>query len=279
MTDSTVRAPYDRLFIYYLSGRPNREPIESEAYIGTWQEEDSAFFFFHRKADDLVHRIVSNQPDLKWIDSFEMSYDQWQGEPLGRRELGDFVIVPGWEAETNAERTRPNEILMDPGVVFGNGAHPTTQDCLEAITLALRREPLSSAVDLGTGTGILALAAWKLGMRSIVAVDFNRLAIRTAAANFRLNGAQNDILPVHARAEDCMELGVDLLIANIHFSVMKGLIESPGFVRKRQFILSGLLRSEVRQVEDVLSRLPVTILNKWQRDGVWHTLWGRLQDA
>lgn len=274
MTDPSPRAPYDRLFIYYLSGRPHREPIECDAYIGTWQEGDSAFVFFHQKVDSVVHRIVSSQPELKWIDSFEMSYDQWQGETLGRRELGGFVIVPGWEAEPVGEGARPNEILMDPGVVFGNGAHPTTQDCLEAITLALQREPLTSAVDLGTGTGILALAAWKQGLRSIVAVDFNRLAIQTAASNFRLNGAQNDILPLHARAEDCMDLEVDLLIANIHFSVMKSLIESPGFIRKRQFVLSGLLRSEVRHIEDMLSRLPVTVLNKWQREGVWHTLWG-----
>ncbi|MEW6260337.1 MAG: 50S ribosomal protein L11 methyltransferase [Thermodesulfobacteriota bacterium] len=274
MTDSTARPPYDRLFIYYLSGRPDREPIECEAYIGTWQEEDSAFVFFHRKSDGIVQRVVSNQPDLKWIDSFEMSYDEWQGETLGRRDLGGFVIVPGWEADTIGERTQPNHILMDPGVVFGNGAHPTTQDCMEAIDLALQREPLSSAIDLGTGTGILALAAWKLGFRPIVAVDFNRLAIRTAAANFRLNGAQDDILPLHARAENVMELEVDLLIANIHFSVMKDLIESPGFVSKRQFILSGLLRSEIRQIESMLSRLPVTVLKRWQRDGVWHTLWG-----
>jgi len=274
MTDPTARAPYDKLFIYYLSGRPSQEPIECDAYIGTWQEEDSAFVFFHQKADNVVHRIVSSQPELKWIDSFEMSYDQWQGEPLGRRELGAFVIVPGWDAEAIGERVRPNEILMDPGVVFGNGAHPTTQDCLEAISLAIQREPLSSAVDLGTGTGILALAAWKQGMRPIVAVDFNRLAIRTAAANFRLNGAHSDILPLHARAEDCMDLEVDLLIANIHFSVMKSLIESPGFVRKRQFVLSGLLRSEARHIEDMLSRLPVRVLNRWQRDGIWHTLWG-----
>lgn len=274
MTDPTDRAHYDRLFIYYLSGRPNQEPTDCEAYIGTWQEEDSAFFFFHQKADSVVHRIVSSQPGLTWIDSFEMSYDQWQGETLGRRELGGFVIVPGWEAESVGKRTHPNEIRMDPGVVFGNGAHPTTQDCLEAITLAIQREPLSSAVDLGTGTGILALAAWKQGMRPIVAVDVNRLAIRTAAANFRLNGSHNDILPLHARAEDCMNLDVDLLIANIHFSVMKTLLESPGFVRKRQFVLSGLLRSEVRYIEDMLSRLPVTVLNEWQRDGIWHTLWG-----
>lgn len=276
MYDSAGSAPYDRLVIYYLQGRVVQEPsVIDNGYIGTWQEEESAFIFFHRRADDAVMRLIELQPDLQIIDRYEMSYDEWQGERLQRKTLGDFTIVPQWEACRNDSADHSRCIVMDPGVVFGNGDHPTTQDCLEAIGLAAASMPVAAAVDLGTGTGILALAAWKIGVRQVIALDFNRLAVKTALRNFRINGAQEHILALHARAEDCMEMAVDLMIANIHFDIMKRLIASAGFLRKRQFILSGLLRSEVREVEAMLSRFPATILRKWERDGIWHTLWGQ----
>lgn len=274
MHDAAGPGPYDRLVIYYLQGRVAEEPSVDSGYIGTWQEEESAFVFFHRRADDAVMRLISLQPELHLIDRYEMSYDEWQGQRLQRKTLGDFTIVPLWEVCPNDAVDHNRCIVMDPGVVFGNGDHPTTQDCLEAIGLAAASMPVATAVDMGTGTGVLALAAWKIGVRQVIALDFNRLAVKTAQRNFRINDAQEHILALHARAEDCMDMAVDLMIANIHFDVMKRLIASAGFLRKRQFILSGLLRSEVREVEAMLSRLSATILRKWERDGIWHTLWG-----
>lgn len=274
MHASAGPAPYDRLVIYYLQGRVVQEPSVGNGYIGTWQEEESAFLFFHRRADDVVMRLIALQPELQLIDRYEMSYDEWQGQRLQRKTLGDFTIVPQWEAFQNDAVDHNRCIVMDPGVVFGNGDHPTTQDCLDAIGLAAASMPVETAVDLGTGTGILALAAWKSGVRQVIALDFNRLAVKTAHRNFRINGAQEHILALHARAEDSMDMAADLMIANIHFDIMKRLIASPGFSRKRQFILSGLLRSEVREVEAMLSQVPATIFRKWERDGIWHTLWG-----
>lgn len=276
MHASVDHSLYDRLVIYYLQGKVLREPPACTGYIGTWQEEDSAFVFFHRKADDVVQRLISLQPELQLIDRYEMSYDEWQGERPQRKTLGDFTIVPQWDACRSDDVGNNRRIVMDPGVVFGNGDHPTTQDCMEAIGLAVASTPVATAVDLGTGTGILSLAAWKSGVRHVVALDLNRLAVQTAQRNFRINGALDHILAIHARAEDCMDMAVDLMIANIHFDIMKRLIASSGFLRKRQFILSGLLRSEVREVEATLSRLPVTILRKWERDGIWHTIWGKI---
>lgn len=274
MHDSAGFTPYDRLVIYYLQGRVLQEPSVDSGYIGTWQEEESAFVFFHRRADDVLMRLIALQPELQLIDRYEMTYDEWQGERLQRKTLGEFTVIPQWEAAQIETVDHNRCIVMDPGVVFGNGDHPTTQDCMEAIGLAAASMPVATAIDLGTGTGILALAAWKSGVRQVIALDFNRLAVKTAQRNFRINGAQEHILALHARAEDCMNMRVDLMIANIHFDIMKRLIVSSGFLQKRQFILSGLLRSEIREVEAMLSQFPVTILQKWEKDGIWHTLWG-----
>ena len=166
-------------------------------------------------------------------------------------------------------------ILLDPGVVFGAGTHTTTQDCLNALELVFSREKIESALDLGTGTGLLALAASRLGCKNILAVDFNFLAARTALRNVRLNQLQDHIIIVQGRAEDFIDSPSDLVIANIHYDVMKHLIASPGFFNNKWFILSGLLRSQARDLLYELSKNRVRIVKKWERDGIWHTFLGK----
>ena len=165
-------------------------------------------------------------------------------------------------------------LLLDPGVVFGNGTHPTTRDCLEALELAFRVRGVETVLDLGTGTGLLALAAGKLGCRRCLALDFNHLAARTAYDNVRLNGLEKTVLVCQGRAEEHISTPADLLVANIHFDVMRRLVHSDGFLSKKAFILSGLLRSEARQVADDLSRMPLEIIQRWERDDIWHTFYG-----
>ncbi len=87
-------------------------------------------------------------------------------------------------------------------MVFGTGTHATTRDCLEALELAFNSHHIESVLDLGTGTGLLALAAARLGCKYILAVDINLLAARTTQRNIRLNQLDDKILAVQGRAED-----------------------------------------------------------------------------
>jgi ribosomal protein L11 methyltransferase len=132
-----------------------------------------------------------------------------------------------------------------------------------------------AVLDLGTGTGLLAVAAAKLQCSPVLAVDFNFLAATTARNNVKLNGLENNILVVQGVAEELLDKPVDLMISNIHYDVMKNLTQLKGFLNSRFFILSGLLRSEAGNVKDQLNRLPITILNIWERDGIWHTMLGK----
>ena len=84
------------------------------------------------------------------------------------------------------------------------------------------------------------------------------------------------MLVARGRAEDFVNLPADLVVANIHFDVMRALLDSNGFYRKRWFVLSGLLRSEARWVLNRLTSEPVDIIEKWQHDGVWSTFFGRI---
>jgi ribosomal protein L11 methyltransferase len=145
--------------------------------------------------------------------------------------------------------------------------------------MLFERETIESALDLGTGTGLLALGAVRLGCRRVLAVDLNLLSVQTARKNIRLNAMEAAALAVQGRAEALVDCPADLVMANIHYDVMKDLIRSPGFRSKRWFILSGLLRSEARAVEEQLARCSATILEKRTRDDVWSTYLGMMPAA
>ena len=209
-----------------------------------------------------------------------MTYEEWQGGEVRPTRIGRFLIQPPWFKDTDVHQKQPDRhrILLDPGVVFGNGTHPTTRDCLEALELAFSHCRIESVLDLGTGTGLLALAAAKLGCRRCLAIDFNFLAARTALTNIRLNRFEDTILVCQGLAESFISTPSELLVANIHFDVMRHLVPSVGFSEKKTFILSGLLRSEIKQILQDLSGLPVRILEHWQRDNTWHTILGERFD-
>jgi len=271
-------APYEDLFIYYLKGRlkPSNRLFKKN-YIGNWEEADDSILFFSSSADRQIDRLLRGQPHLKFIDRYRMPYSQWLGEKFTTFEHGAFRIMPPWELAEDSANPGADKlpIILDPGLVFGTGTHPTTRDCLEALELAAGSTPISTVLDLGTGTGLLALAAARLGGDRIVGIDLNHLAARTARHNVLLNGLEDRMVIVQGRAEDMIFCPADLVIANIHYDVMHCLIQNRGFLARKRFILSGLMRSEARHVLDTLQRYPVKILKQWMQDGIWHTIYGQ----
>ena len=142
--------PYQDLYIYYLSGRfrPGRA-FHPEHYIGSWEEGEFSFLFFTRPNMALVEATVNRLAGLELLDHYHMTYEQWQGEDIVPCHIGRFAISPPWFGmdKKNADTT----IILDPGVVFGTGTHPTTRDCLEALQLAF--EDTTDPQHLGPGYG------------------------------------------------------------------------------------------------------------------------------
>ncbi len=265
--------PDSTLHIYYLEGRISKDKkIVNKNYIGNWEEDDFSFLFFSKPAEETVNNLVESNSDLILLDTYEMSYEQWQGGNIGPSQIGGFLLTPPWFTPPPEEPS--TVITLDPGVVFGNGLHPTTRDCLQAIEIACAGQKVKTMLDLGTGTGLLALAAVKLGCKKGLAVDFNFLATQTAINNVQLNELENNILVVNGQAESFTSVPTDLLVANIHYDILKKIIRSEGFLRQKWFILSGLLASEAEKVQSYLADKPVLILQKWNKNSTWTTFLG-----
>ncbi|MBM9606388.1 50S ribosomal protein L11 methyltransferase [Desulfopila inferna] len=270
---SAKLTPESMLHIYYLQGRIAKDKkIVNKNYLGTWEEDEFSFVFFLQEAPDAIEALIEEQKDLVLLDTYQMTYEQWQGGKIEPRQIGGFLVVPPWFTPPAEEPS--TVITLDPGVVFGNGLHPTTRDCLQAIEITCAGGKVETMLDLGTGTGILALAAIKRGCIKAVAVDYNFLACRTARDNVVLNEMENNIVVINSQAEIFSEIPTDLLVANIHYDIMKDIIRSEGFLKQKWFVLSGLLTSEAAKVEEYLAGLPVLILQRWSQDGTWHTILG-----
>lgn len=271
--DSAAAAPPERLHIYYLRGRVHPGELRGDPdFLGVWQEDDElSFLFFTQPADSRVRELLRRHPRLRLLDSYEMGYAQWHGDIPAVMRRGGLTFVPAWQAGGCGSQDR---IVFDPGVVFGAGNHQTTLDCLQGLARMARREEIRTALDLGTGSGLLALAAARLGCGRVLAIDLNPLAAETAFRNVRANNLSGRVLVCRGRAEEATGIPADLLMANLHFDVLSKIVRDPGFRSAKLFLLSGLLPSQAAEIRGMLSRMGARIEQVLSGDGIWHTIAG-----
>lgn len=281
--------PYGDLFIYYLEGcLASGSEIAESSFIGNWEEDGYSFLFFKRPSLKIIDVLTSQQPHLKLLDKFKMSYEEWQGGPVLPVQIGRIHIIPPWlkifsgmdylPEELDRDEKRSIEIILDPGVVFGTGTHPTTRHCIEAIQMLVSRTSIGTVIDIGTGTGLLAIAAVKLGCKRALAIDLNHLAVRTACTNIRLNSLEERVLAVQGSADKFVDLPSDLVVSNIHYDVMKRLLGRDRKLPAKYVILSGLLRSQATRVEVLLKQVSITLMEKWETNGTWYSYLGKISD-
>jgi ribosomal protein L11 methyltransferase len=190
-------------------------------------------------------------PPLRWSqqadEDWSLSWKQhWQADPVGK----GLLILPAW-LPCPPEHTERRLIAMDPGSAFGTGSHPTTRLCLEALELLAAMTPEGLAglrvADLGCGSGVLGLAALRLGAASVAAVDTDSLAVRATTDNAALNGLTPQVRvqlgSVEALAELLEGQPADLLLCNILAPVIQALCPAFNTVLAANGVglLSGLL--------------------------------------
>ena len=152
---------------------------------------------------------------------------------------GRLYVRPPWEQP--AVRPGVAEIVIDPGQAFGTGSHPTTRLCLE---LMLDLDPHGSFADLGCGSGVLAIAAAKLGFSPVVAVDSDAAAVAATAANARDNAARVEASRWDLRNDD--PPAAHAVAANLMRPLLLRI--APRLEAPEALILSGLLDHEADEV-------------------------------
>ena len=178
-----------------------------------------------------------------WAESWKRHF-----KPL---EIGSKLLIkPSW----SRRKAKPGQrvIVLDPGLSFGTGQHPTTRFCLEQI-VAFRNERLKqSFLDVGTGSGILALAAAKLGYSPVRAFDFDPAAVRIARANAVRNRVADRVRPAckdvtRAKSDSRYDLICANLLADLLVSERGRLLA--WLKPEGRLVLAGILRSQFRNVQ------------------------------
>jgi ribosomal protein L11 methyltransferase len=193
---------------------------------------------------------VSPLADQNWAEAWR---EHFKPVPIGRR----LVVAPPWLPGPFGERL---VITIDPGRAFGTGHHGSTAGCLLALEAIAAVERPAHAIDIGTGSGILAIAAVKLGVRRVLAVDDDPDAVSSAAANATANGVPDRIQCVVAEASalaDTVAAGpAPLVLANLLSAAHRRLAPRYRRLVERDgaLVLGGILDVEADGVEDAVTR-------------------------
>lgn len=168
--------------------------------------------------------------------------------PIGTR----LVIAPSWSEYA----PNPGEVVveLDPGMAFGTGAHPTTRLCLKALERTITGG--ETVIDWGTGSGLLAIAAAKLGAAAVYAGDIDPLAVRVAEENVRRNGVEDWVLLTIDETPACYPIKADVTVCNILAGVIVALAPDLAAVTRPggRLITSGIIDTRADEVREGLER-------------------------
>lgn len=189
---------------------------------------------------------ISEMHEEEWATSWKKYY-----HPVKISEK--FTIVPTWEEYTPVT-TDEMIIELDPGMAFGTGTHPTTVLCIQALERYLHKG--DKVIDVGTGSGILSIAAAQLGAESVLAVDLDPVAVESARLNVKLNKASGQITVKQNNLLDHLPEENDMIIANILAEVILRFTEDAYKRLKKDgiFITSGIIHHKKQEVRDALTK-------------------------
>jgi ribosomal protein L11 methyltransferase len=195
---------------------------------------------------------------------------------------GRVVVRPSWRQPMRRDAEHPGgdpagpgrgakepagiDVVVDPGQAFGTGAHATTAMCIEMLLdLADADTAPGSLVDLGTGSGVLAIIAAKLGFAPVIGCDHERAALEAAEANARANGVDLELRRLNLRTE--RPPAAQTVVANLTAPLLHEVAARLAFA-PRAVIVSGLLQSEADEIAGALERGGLTLRER-RGKGEW----------
>ena len=251
--------------------RPTADRVTVKTYlpINSTTEE-------RRNRIDLGVRLVAHVGPISSLRENVLDEEEWETGwkqyfhvlRIGRKT----VVRPTWRDYKSAD---PSDIVitLDPGMAFGTGHHPTTKMCLELLEVLVL--PGTDVLDVGCGSGILSIAAEKLGARSVFGLDVDSVAVTVAKQNVRENGLEPAVRIVQGSLPhpDVRERGFDVAVANISAKVVSEIAgELARAVRSGgKLVCSGIL-TENRQVVERALLSTGCLLEQTIVDSDWVTL-------
>ena len=222
--------PRDQVIIHmYLE--PGASPVETLALIAARME-----------AAGIAYTVETEGVEQEdWQNGWRKYYHPME---IGQR----LAVVPSWQ-EYDTDRVK---LILDPGLAFGTGGHETTSLCLEALDERVKGG--ERVLDIGTGSGILAIAALKLGAASAEGVDIDPVAVRTAGENAALNGVADKLTVLVGDLSDKASGKYDIITANIVANAIMSLAPAvPGLMADNGvFEASGKTAQQMKEMIDVM---------------------------
>jgi ribosomal protein L11 methyltransferase len=236
-------------------------------------------------AGDALVEISTSETADDWPERWKSFHKPILVEPppasaAGIRSVPALHVRPPWELDRHQGGGASEEIVIDPGRAFGTGAHATTRMCLELLLeLASEQRTLAGLLDIGTGSGVLAIAAARLGFEPVLAIDNERESVEAA----RVNAVANDVV-IEARRLDLREQPLPWLsghdatrapivvLANLLRPLLLELAQRIT-VAPTQMIASGLLVEQVDEVAGAFAEQLGMRERRRSRSGEWAAVW------
>ena len=246
----------------------------------------TGYFPLDERLDNQRHQLESALLKLKQgirfdyqVDYTETAEEDWaeswkaffKPERIGRR----LVVKPTWELY----ESKPADVILeiDPGMAFGTGTHPTTALCLEMIESYLK--PEDSFLDMGTGSGILMVAAARLGAKRLVGIDKDPVAVEIAEKNMKINRISEEIYQVKiGNLTRDIDDRFDMVAVNILTEVILNLLDDLNEVVAENgiIILSGITESKKHLVHEKMAEKGILEVETRLRDS-WAAIVGTIQ--
>jgi ribosomal protein L11 methyltransferase len=238
-------------------------------------------------AGDALVEITTSETADDWQERWKQFHRPVLVEPDGDWSAGGRVVPalhvrPPWEPAGTRGATGPpvEEIVIDPGQAFGTGAHATTRLCLELLLELSAAEPRrGSLLDVGTGSGVLAIAASRLGFAPVLAIDHDRLSVSAAGANASANAADLELRHLDLRSEPLPWLGAQDVPASslvVTANLLRPLLlDLAGAIAQppAHLLAGGLLCEQVDEIVHAFAgRLGMSERNR-SSSGEWAAVW------
>ncbi|MCF6514964.1 50S ribosomal protein L11 methyltransferase [Lactobacillus sp. S2-2] len=224
------------------------------AYFTVDEDIESIMTKVHEKVAELSNFGLNpgkNQVTKNLVKEEDWS-TSWEKYYKPERITRYLTIVPVWE---DYEEINYNELIikLDPGMAFGTGTHPTTILALRALESYMRGN--ETVYDVGTGSGVLSIAASLMGAKSISAYDLDQIAVNSAAKNIALNPKVDNVEIASNNLLAGIDSKVDIVVANILAEIIEPLVPQANHVLNSGglFITSGIIADKLEKIEQILN--------------------------